>query len=130
MVKKLITTTATLGAALATAMPVLAAGETITLCPNKSPLCGLTIGLVIGGLVNLVLVVAFLLAFAFLVIGGIKWIMSGGDKAGTESAKGTVTAALVGLVIVLVSWALINFLGTFFGAGLDLTNLVINPIGK
>ena len=102
----------------------------INLCPgNAGQLCGLTVGGVVNGFIQLVLIVAFLLAFAFLVIGGIKWIMSGGDKAGTESAKGTVTAALVGLVIVLVAWALINFLGSFFGADVNLNNLQITPIG-
>lgn len=50
-----------------------------------------------------------------LVTGGVRWITSGGDKAATEAARGQLTAALVGLVIVFSAWALVRIVGTFFG---------------
>jgi len=70
---------------------------------------------IISTVIKLILVVAALIAFFFLVVGGIKWITSGGDKEQTAKAQGTITAALVGLVIVFAAWAIIRLLEAFFG---------------
>jgi len=56
-----------------------------------------------------------LVAFGFLIFGGIKWISSGGDKEQTAKAQSTITAALIGLVIVFAAWAIIKLIETFFG---------------
>ena len=45
------------------------------------------IGQLISALVGTVLIIAALLAFLYLILGGIKWITSGGDKAGMEEAR-------------------------------------------
>jgi hypothetical protein len=50
-----------------------------------------------------------------LVIGGIRWIASGGDKAQTEAARNQITSALVGLVIVFAAWAIVALINVFFG---------------
>lgn len=75
----------------------------------------LTIGGLISAIIRLTLVVAALIFFFILVIGGIKWIASGGDKAQTEAARNQITAALVGLVIVFAAWAIVGLINTFFG---------------
>lgn len=75
----------------------------------------ITLPQIVSTLIKLILVVAALIAFIFLVWGGIKWITSGGDKEGTAKAQSTITAALVGLVIVFASWAIIRLLEVFFG---------------
>lgn len=82
---------------------------------------------IVSGFISLVLVVAGLVFFFILVIGGIHWILSGGDKAKTEAARNQITAALVGLVIVFSAWAIINLIYTFFG--IDLTNLKLQSVG-
>lgn len=74
----------------------------------------LTIGGIVSGLIRFVLVVAALVFFFILVIGGIRWIASGGDKAQTEAARNQITAALVGLVIVFAAWAIVQLINTFF----------------
>lgn len=76
----------------------------------------------VSGFIKLILIVAGLAFFFILVIGGIKWIVSGGDKAHTEGARNQITAALVGLVIVFSAWAIIQLIYTFFGVNiLELT---------
>lgn len=75
----------------------------------------LTIGGIVAGFIRLVLVIAALVFFFILVIGGIRWIASGGDKAQTEGARNQITAALVGLVIVFAAWAIVQLINTFFG---------------
>ena len=54
----------------------------------------------VSGFIRMSMIVAAIVFFFMLVVGGIKWIMSGGDKASTEGARNQITAALVGLVIV------------------------------
>ena len=75
-----------------------------------------------GGLVGLaisfVLIVAAIAFFFMLVLGGIKWITSGGDKGKTESARSQITAGLVGLVIVFAAWAILTLIESFFGVNL------------
>ncbi len=92
----------------------------VSLCPtlnasNGSTLCGADLSTALPGIVNILLFVAFIAALIFLVYGGIRWILSGGDKEGTAKAKGTVTAALIGLAIVLASWLLVNIVLGLFG---------------
>lgn len=70
---------------------------------------------VIRNAIRFVLLVAFILAFVFLIIGGIRWITAGGDEKAVSGARGMITAALIGLVIVLVSYALIVLVERFFG---------------
>ena len=50
-----------------------------------------------------------------LLIGGIRWILAGGDEKAVSSARSTITAALIGLVIVLLSFAIIKLVEAFFG---------------
>lgn len=70
---------------------------------------------IVSGLIRGTLVIAAIVFFFILVIGGIKWIASGGDKAQTEGARNQITAALVGLVIVFAAWAIVALINTFFG---------------
>lgn len=87
-------------------------------------LADITLPSLISALVVLVLVIAGLVAFGFLVFGGIMWITSGGDKAKTESARNTITAALVGLLIVFAAWAIIQLVQAFFGVSILSLNIV------
>lgn len=76
---------------------------------------GLTFPGIISAGVRFVVVVAAVVFFFILVIGGIRWIASGGDKGQTEAARNQITAALVGLVIVFAAWAIVALINTFFG---------------
>ncbi len=75
----------------------------------------ITVPGVVSGVISLLLVVAALIFFFMLVIGGIRWMLSGGDKAGTEGARNQITAALVGLIIVFSAWAIVQLIKTLFG---------------
>lgn len=58
---------------------------------------------------------ALLLALFMLILGGFKWMTSGGNKQEVDNAKKTLVFAIIGLVIVFLSIVIINFLGGFFG---------------
>lgn len=50
-------------------------------------------------------------------VGGIRYILASGDPKALDSARSTITYALIGLVIVLLSVVLVNIVGGAFGAG-------------
>lgn len=108
----------------------LLAADTINLKPSETSqfynLGQLTIPALISALIRLTVVVAAIVFFFILVIGGIQWIASGGDKAQTEAARNRITAALVGLVIVFAAWAIVALIKTFFNV--DIFSLTIPTV--
>ncbi len=84
-------------------------------------------GSLINFVLRLVLVIAALLVFLYLVLGGIEYITSGGEKGKTEAARNKITSAIVGLIILAASWAILNLALGFLGLG-DL-NSAINRVG-
>lgn len=91
-----------------------------------APLGNLTFAGIISALVRFAVVIAAIIFFFMLVIGGIRWIASGGDKGQTEAARSQITAALIGLVIVFAAWAIVQLIGVFFHV--DILNLTIPTI--
>ncbi|MBW7955131.1 hypothetical protein H3C66_00190 [Patescibacteria group bacterium] len=78
------------------------------------------IGNLISFVLRVVLAVGALLVFGFLVLGGIEYITSGGEKGKTEAARNKITAAIVGLIILAASWAILNLALGFLGlSGLE-----------
>lgn len=84
----------------------------------------LEIGQVIGNLIQFIFIVAVILALGFLVFGGIKWLTSGGNKDNVETARGTIISAIIGLIIVFLSYAILNLVLTFL-IGTGIANLQI-----
>lgn len=52
--------------------------------------------------------IAFLIYF---LLGGMEWITAGGDKAKIESAQKKITGGLVGLAILVTSFAIVALVG-------------------
>lgn len=73
---------------------------------------------IISAIIRLLLVVAAVVFFFMLVLGGIQWILSGGDKQKTEAARNQITAALVGLVVVFSAWAIAQLINALFGVSI------------
>lgn len=67
------------------------------------------------------------LSFFFMLIwGSVSWILSGGDKASLEGAKNKITSALVGVVLLIASIALIKLIESFFNV--DILSIDIGPL--
>jgi len=88
---------------------------------------GYSIPGIVSALVQLGLVAGAIVAFFFLIIGGIKWITAGGDKEQTTKAQGTITAAIIGLVVVFAAWAIIRLIESFFKISI-ISNLQIPQV--
>jgi len=49
------------------------------------------------------------ISILMVIIGGLRYVLSGGDSAGVKNAKDTILYALIGVGVALVSWALVSF---------------------
>ena len=63
----------------------------------------------VTAIVNFLLVLAGLAASVFLVIGGVQYITSRGDEDTAAKAKNTILYAVIGLVVIGLSAAIVNF---------------------
>lgn len=69
----------------------------------------------ITALINWALIFAGAISLIFFIIGGIQFLVSSGDQKRVESAKKTMMFAIVGIVLIFLSFAIINFLADFTG---------------
>ncbi len=68
-------------------------------------------------IINVVVGVVGFVAVAMIVMGGISFATSQGDTAKTTKARNTVLYGVVGLVVALLAFAIVNFvLSNVFGA--------------
>lgn len=61
-------------------------------------------------IVNFLLLVAGAVAIIFLIIGGIRYMVSSGNSDQIEKAKHTILYAIIGILIVIFSYAIVNAL--------------------
>lgn len=61
---------------------------------------------------NTVLYIVGVVAVIMLIIGGIKYVVSGGDAKKVTDAKNTVLYAIIGLIIAFLAFAIVNFVIT------------------
>jgi len=64
---------------------------------------------VIGRIINVALGFLGVIAVGIILIGGFKWMTAGGNEDKTSEAKKLLGAGVIGLVIILSSWAIANF---------------------
>jgi len=78
---------------------------------------------IFANVIRLALGFAGIALFVMLLIGGLKYITSGGDPKAAESARKTITFAILGMVLVASAYLLLLLIGSFTGA--DIGNFVI-----
>lgn len=59
--------------------------------------------------INLLSLIGGVIAVIMVIIGGIKYTTSGGDTSKTASAKATIIAALIGLIVVALAQVIVQF---------------------
>lgn len=68
--------------------------------------------------INLLIFAASLLVLFFVLWGGLKWLTSEGDKKKVEEARTTIIYSVIGLVVIILSFLIINVIGAFFKVNL------------
>lgn len=69
---------------------------------------------IIKNVINLLFFVIGMIAVIMIVIGGIRYATSGGDSSQIQAAKNTVLYAVVGLVVAIMAFAIVNFVLGWF----------------
>ncbi len=80
-------------------------------CGPGSPL---TVPQAIGRVTDLLLYIIGVAAVIMLIVGGLRYVLSGGDPKNTQAAKDTILYAVIGIVVALLAYAIVRFvLGQF-----------------
>lgn len=66
---------------------------------------------------NVLLFLVGAISVIMLIVGGIRYVISGGDQAQVTSAKNTILYAIVGIVIAFLAYAAVNFVVDAFTSG-------------
>lgn len=65
-------------------------------------------------IINTMLYVLGILAVIMIIFGGIRYVTSTGDASRVKGAKDTITYAVVGLIVAVLAYAIVNFVITRF----------------
>ena len=65
---------------------------------------------------NILLFIIGAVSVIMLVIGGIRYTISGGDSNQITAAKNTILYAIIGIVVAIIAYAAVNFVIGSFGA--------------
>ena len=66
---------------------------------------------------NVLLFLIGAISVIMLIIGGIRYVVSAGDSSAVTGAKNTILYAIVGIVVAILAYALVNFvIGSFSAA--------------
>ena len=79
---------------------------------NGKEVCG--VGDVIKQVINVLLFIIGSLSVIMIIFGGIKYVISNGDSSQITSAKNTILYAVIGLIVALLAYAIVNFVVTQF----------------
>ena len=73
-----------------------------------------TLGDRVQQVINVLLFIIGVISVIMIIIGGIKYVLSNGDSNAVKSAKDTILYAVIGLVIALLAYAIVNFVVNAF----------------
>lgn len=63
---------------------------------------------------NVLLFIIGAVAVIMLIIGGIRYTISQGDSSAVQSAKNTILYAVIGIIVAILAYAIVNFVITSF----------------
>lgn len=78
-----------------------------------------------GSLIGVAATFAGFLFFVMILVGGFRYLFAGGDPKKVEGARGTLTAAFLGLVLVVGSYIIIRLLEAFTGLNLSIFEIQV-----
>lgn len=61
----------------------------------------------LGRIINILLTFAGAIAVIFLIVGGYRYIIARGNEEMMEAAKKTITGAIIGIIVIVISFAIV-----------------------
>jgi len=66
---------------------------------------------------NVLLFVIGAISVIMIIIGGLRYVLSGGDSGNVTAAKNTILYAVVGIIVAILAYAIVNFVISSFISG-------------
>lgn len=63
----------------------------------------------VKNIINVVLYVLGIVAVIMIIVGGFRYVISGGDAGSVTAAKNTIMYAVIGLIVAVLAYAIVNF---------------------
>jgi hypothetical protein len=92
-----------------------AAGYDVAAVANCSGKPGGCIPLIIGNVISALLGIFGAVFLALIMWGGAQWMFAGGDTTKVKNATATIRNAVLGMLVVAASYAIVNFVLTTVG---------------
>lgn len=64
----------------------------------------------VKNVVNVLLFILGIIAVIMIIIGGIRYATSGGDSTQITAAKNTILYSIIGLIVAILAYAIVNFI--------------------
>ena len=68
-------------------------------------------------LVTPIFAIATTVVVIFFIVGGVQFLLSGGEKEAISKAQKRITHAIIGFILLIVLFLLMQFIGEFLGLG-------------
>lgn len=92
---------------IALTVPGLNGTPTAVVAPTGIP-TGYRLEDILGATVQLMMVIGIVLSLIYLTYGGLFWIQTKGDKEQLDKARRIITYAIIGLIVMSLSFVLVN----------------------
>ena len=86
-----------------------AIGVTPQNMPTDTGLFGGTLNQALASIISAALTLVGVIALGTMVYGGFRWMTAAGSEEQVGEAKRILTAGIIGLIIIIISWAVVNF---------------------
>lgn len=60
-------------------------------------------------IINTILLILGIVAVIMIIVGGFRYVISGGDASNVTAAKNTIMYAVIGLIVAVLAYAIVNF---------------------
>lgn len=84
---------------------------------SKSPAAAESVGKLITSIISILLLVAASIAVVYLMIGGYRYVMARGNEEASEAAKKTISSSVIGLIIIVLAFAIIRIIASVLVEG-------------
>jgi hypothetical protein len=75
--------------------------------------------------IKAIMALAGVALLVMMIVGGYSFLFAGGDQKKLEKAKGTITAAIIGIVIIVLAYLILKLIYAFTGVDVTQFNVVI-----
>jgi hypothetical protein len=69
-----------------------------------------------GRVINMMIFLIGAVSVVMIIVGGLRYVLSGGDSSAINGAKNTILYSIVGLAVAIMAYAIVNFVASNLAA--------------